>query len=95
MSSPASATAALTRALTSTPAGSFPFSEQSAFVTVPASTTVAAAFTALLDNRITSAPVYDDATKAWLGFVDLGDCAKYLCASRVCARGLRCSDCVG
>lgn len=74
MSTPAS----LRAILEGTTAGAFTFSEQSSFVTVSATDGVQTAFNALLDNRVTSAPVFDAAANAYLGFVDLGDFAKYI-----------------
>ena len=76
--SSSSTAAALSARLESITAGSFAFSEQSSFVTVSSTDTVQAAFKALLDNRVQSAPVYHGITGEWLGFVDLGDFAKYI-----------------
>ena len=64
--------------LEDTTAGGFTFSEQASFVTVPATAGVQTAFRALVDHAVTSAPVFDPATHEWLGFVDMGDFAKYI-----------------
>jgi len=68
----------LVSALESTAAGSFTFSEQASFVTFSSDTLAQAAFRSLLDARVSSAPVYDRASGAWLGFLDMGDLAKHI-----------------
>ena len=84
----ASAAASITTLLESQSAGTFPYSEQAAFVTVASTDAIQTAFKVLLDAKIQSAPVYDKATGSWLGFVDLGDFAKYVSECR--GRGLCC-----